>query len=61
MKRIIILIALLFVGLTAAAQSPRYEQFKEYRNQSDTLQMKQMLDNWGEKTPSSTRPGSITA
>ena len=51
MKRIIILIALLFVGLTAAAQSPRYEQFKEYRNQSDTLQMKQMLDNWGDQDP----------
>ena len=51
MKRIIILIALLLAGLTAAAQSPRYEQFKEYRNQSDTLQMKQMLDNWGDQDP----------
>ena len=50
MKRFLILL-FLFVGLTAAAQvqSPRYEQFKEYRNQSDTLQMRQMLDNWGEK------------
>ena len=51
MKRLLTLL-LLLVGLTAAAQevqSPRYEQFKEYRNQSDTLQMKQMLDNWGEK------------
>lgn len=51
MKRIIIVMTLLLAGLTAAAQSPRYEQFKEYRNQSDTLQMKQMLDNWGEKDP----------
>ena len=51
MKRIIILTTLLLVGLTAAAQvqSPRYEQFKEFRNQSDTIQMRQMLDNWGEK------------
>ena len=52
MKRIIILTILLLAGLTAAAQvvqSPRYEQFKEYRNQSDTLQMRKMLDNWGEK------------
>lgn len=51
MKRFLTLL-LLFVGLSAAAQvvqSPRYEQFKEYRNQSDTLRMKQMLDNWGEK------------
>lgn len=51
MKRIIILITFLLAGLTAAAQSPRYEQFKEYRNQSDTLQMKQMLDNWGDQDP----------
>lgn len=51
MKRIIIVITLLLAGLTAAAQSPRYEQFKEYRNQSDTLQMKQMLDNWGDQDP----------
>ena len=51
MKRIIIVMALLLAGLTAAAQSPRYEQFKEYRNQSDTLQMKQMLDNWGDQDP----------
>ena len=53
MKRIIILTTLLLASLTVAAQvqSPRYEQFKEYRNQSDTLQMRQMLDNWGEKDP----------
>lgn len=51
MKRIIIVMTLLLAGLTAAAQSPRYEQFKEYRNQSDTLQMKQMLDNWGDQDP----------
>ena len=51
MKRIIIVTTLLLAGLTAAAQSPRYEQFKEYRNQSDTLQMKQMLDNWGDQDP----------
>lgn len=51
MKRIIILITFLLAGLTATAQSPRYEQFKEYRNQSDTLQMKQMLDNWGDQDP----------
>ena len=51
MKRLTLLIILLVAGLSAAAQvqSPRYEQFKEYRNQSDTLQMRQMLDNWGEK------------
>ena len=49
MKRLILFMTLLLAGLSAAAQSPRYEQFKEYRNQSDTLQMKQMLDNWGEK------------
>ena len=48
MKRFLFFIFLL-AGLTAAAQSPRYEQFKEYRNQSDTIQMRQMLDNWGEK------------
>ena len=51
MKRIIILTTLLLAGLTAAAQSPRYNQFKEYRNDADTLQMRQMLDNWGEKDP----------
>lgn len=52
MKRVILLITLLLAGLAAGAQvvqSPRYEQFKEYRNVSDTLRMKQMLDNWGEK------------
>ena len=49
MKRLILFMTLLLAGLSAAAQSPRYEQFKEYRNQSDTLQMRQMLDNWGEK------------
>ena len=51
MKRFSLLIILLVAGLTAAAQvqSPRYEQFKEYRNQADTLQMRQMLDNWGDK------------
>ena len=51
MKRFTLLIILLVAGLTAAAQvqSPRYEQFKEYRNQADTLQMRQMLDNWGDK------------
>jgi tetratricopeptide (TPR) repeat protein len=51
MKRILLLISLLLAGLAAGAQvlSPRYEQFKEYRNESDTLRMKQMLDNWGEK------------
>ena len=50
MKKLITLL-FLAIGLTAAAQSPRYEQFKEYRNESDTLQMRQMLDNWGEKDP----------
>ena len=50
MKRFLILFFLL-TGLTAAAQSPRYTQFKEYRNQADTLRMKQMLDDWGEKDP----------
>ena len=51
MKRFLTLLFLL-AGFSAAAQvvqSPRYEQFKEYRNAADTLQMKQMLDNWGEK------------
>lgn len=51
MKRILTLLFLL-AGFSAAAQvvqSPRYEHFKELRNQADTLQMKQMLDNWGEK------------
>ena len=51
MKRILILIMLLLASLTATAQSPRYNQFKEYRNDADTLQMRQMLDNWGEKDP----------
>lgn len=51
MKRILILVFLL-AGLTAAAQnSDKYELFKELRNESDTLGMKNMLDNWGEKDP----------
>ena len=51
MKKLITLL-FLAIGLTAAAQnSARYEQFKEYRNESDTLQMRQMLDNWGEEDP----------
>ena len=49
MKRFTILIILLLSGLTAVAQSPKYEQFKEYRNESDTLQMRLMLDDWGDK------------
>ena len=52
MKRFTFLIILLVAGFSAAAQvvqSPRYEQFKEYRNESDTLRMRQMLDNWGDK------------
>ena len=51
MKRLIILTILLLAGLSATAQSPRYNQFKEYRNVSDTLRMRQMLDSWGEKDP----------
>ena len=57
MKRILILF-FLCIGLTAAAQdrikldnSDRYEHFKELRNENDTLQMKQMLDDWGAKDP----------
>ena len=51
MKRILIVVFLL-AGLTAAAQnSDKYELFKELRNESDTLGMKNMLDNWGEKDP----------
>ena len=56
MKRVISLL-LLLAGLTAAAQnavlnnSAKYEQFKELRNQADTLGMKQMLDTWGDKDP----------
>lgn len=49
MKRLISLL-FLAVGLTAAAQnSPKYEQFKTYRDEADTLRMKQMLDSWGEE------------
>lgn len=51
MKRFAILLVFLLAGLTATAQSPRYQQFKEYRNEADTLRMKQMLDGWGEKDP----------
>ena len=51
MKRVLTLLFLL-AGLTAAAQnSDKYELFKELRNESDTLGMKNMLDNWGEKDP----------
>ena len=57
MKRIFILL-FLCIGLTAAAQnrikldtSDAYEHFKELRNENDTLQMKQMLDDWGQKDP----------
>ena len=51
MKRILTIVFLL-AGLTAAAQnSEKYELFKELRNESDTLGMKNMLDNWGEKDP----------
>jgi hypothetical protein len=52
MKRLVFLFCLLF-GITAAAQelqnSARYEHFIELRNESDTLRMKQMLDDWGAK------------
>ena len=57
MKRIFTLL-FLCIGLTAAAQnmikldnSDAYEHFKELRNENDTLQMKQMLDDWGQKDP----------
>ena len=52
MKRLLFFLCL-FLGITAAAQelqnSARYEHFKELRNESDTLRMKQMLDDWGDK------------
>lgn len=51
MKRFTFLLLLLACSLTAAAQSPRYTQFKEYRDEADTVRMKQMLDNWGDKDP----------
>ena len=51
MKRLFLLFLLAACSLTAAAQSERYNQFKEYRNAADTLQMKQMLDAWGDKDP----------
>ena len=57
MKRVFIFL-FLCLGLNAAAQnmieldnSARYERFKELRNEADTLQMKQMLDDWGSKDP----------
>ena len=51
MKRVLTLLFLL-AGLTAAAQnSDKYELFKELRNESDTLGMKNMLDNWGDQDP----------
>ena len=51
MKRILTIVFLL-AGLTAAAQnSEKYELFKELRNESDTLGMKNMLDNWGDQDP----------
>ena len=52
MKRFVLLLCL-FLGITAATQelrnSARYEHFIELRNESDTLRMKQMLDDWGAK------------
>ena len=51
MKRILTIVFLL-AGLTAAAQnSEKYELFKELRNESDTLGMKNMLENWGDQDP----------
>ena len=51
MKRFLTIVFLL-AGLTAAAQnSDKYELFKELRNESDTLGMKNMLDNWGDQDP----------
>lgn len=51
MKKLFTLL-FLAVGLTAAAQnSARYDHFKELRNEVDTLGMKQMLDEWGDKDP----------
>lgn len=51
MKRLLTLL-LLLAGLTAAAQnSSKYEHFKELRDESDTLGMKQMLENWGKEDP----------
>ncbi len=51
MKRILLLFLLAACSLTAAAQSERYTQFKEYRDNADTLQMKKLLDAWGDKDP----------
>lgn len=51
MKRIVTLL-LLLAGIAAAAQnSPKYEHFKELRNETDTVGMKRMLDDWGRQDP----------
>ena len=51
MKRLILPLLLLASVLHAAAQSPRYNHFREVRDAQDTTAMKSILDEWEQEEP----------